>query len=143
MVPPERGQGQVNLAILHQMATSAFFGTDHIGSPITYLESTICTSVFIYNRGSGFACARGGMSLPIAKRPHTLHAKSLQRHSVSAEIGQRWRLSPALHENITMAEIIQAASPGLSERRLKRAQSQIVGLAVGVSEYPPLPDLAA
>jgi hypothetical protein len=35
-----------------------------------------------------------------------------------------------------MAEIIQAASSGLSERRLKRAQSQIVGLAIGVSEYP-------
>jgi hypothetical protein len=35
-----------------------------------------------------------------------------------------------------MAEIIQASPSGLSERRLKRAQSQIVGLAVGVSGYP-------
>jgi hypothetical protein len=34
-----------------------------------------------------------------------------------------------------MAEIVKVSS-GLSERRLRRAQSQIVGLAVGVSEYP-------
>jgi hypothetical protein len=34
-----------------------------------------------------------------------------------------------------MAEIVKVSS-GLPDRRLKRAQSQIVGLAVGVSEYP-------
>ena len=37
-----------------RLNTGVFSGADHIGSPITYIESNTCASFFIYNWGSGY-----------------------------------------------------------------------------------------